>query len=108
MWLFVSGGFLSVVAHRTQPENLLVRARHPEHIRVFFSEAEQIHMPGADYPYRTVVSRDAVQSAMVNQIQTMAYDNFKASIDDLEYHDACLDIWRTMWAYGYRLRQEEV
>ena len=81
MWIFVSGGFLSVVAHRTQPENLLVRARHPEHIRAVFSEAEQIHMPGADYPYRTVVSRDAVQTAMVNQIQTMAYDNFKASID---------------------------
>ena len=108
MWLFVSGGFLSVVAHRTQSENLLVRARHPEHIRAVFSEAEQIHMPGADYPYRTVVSRDAVQTAMVDQIQTMAYDNFKASIDDVEYHDACLDIWRTMWAYGYRQRQEGV
>ena len=108
MWLVVSGGFLAVVAHRTQPENLLVRARHPEHIRAVFSEAELIHMPGADYPYRTVVSRDAVQTAMVNQIQTMAYDNFKASIDDEAYHDACLDIWRTMWAYGYRHRQEGV
>ena len=65
-------------------------------------------MPGADYPYRTVVSRDAVQTAMINQIQTMTYDNFKASIDDVEYHDACLDIWRTMWAYGYHHRQEGV
>ena len=45
---------------------------------------------------------------MINQIQTMTYDNFKASIDDVEYHDACLDIWRTMWAYGYHHRQEGV
>ena len=108
MWLFVSGGFLSVVGHRTQPDGLLVRARHPEHIRAVFSEAELIHMPGADYPYRTVVSRDAVQTAMINHIQTMTYDNFKASIDDVEYHNACLDVWRTMWAYGYRHRHEGV
>ena len=32
MWLYVSGGFVSVVAHRTEHEHLLVRARHPDHI----------------------------------------------------------------------------
>lgn len=104
MWLFLSGGFLSVVAHRTQPNNLLVRARHSSHIHTAFPEAELIHMPSADYPYRAVVSRDSVQSAMVDQIQSMVYDNFKASISDSEYHDACIDIWRTMWAYGNRYR----
>lgn len=104
MWLFVSGGFLSVVAHRTQPGNLLVRARHPDHIHAVFPEAELIQMPNADYPYRAVVSREIVQTAMVDQIQSMVYDNFKASIDDFEYHDTCLDVWRTMWAYGERHR----
>ena len=105
MWLFVSGGFLSVVAHRTQPEDLLVRARHPDHIHAIFPKAELVHMPSADYPYRAVVSRDSVQTAMANQIQTMVYDNFKASIDDIEYHDTCIDVWRTMWAYGHRHRR---
>ena len=104
MWLFVSGAFLSLVAHRTQPENLLVRARHPDHIRTVFPDAEIIHMASADYPYRAVVSREGVQTAMVNQIQTMVYDNFKASIGDFEYHDACLKVWHTMWAYGERHR----
>ena len=104
MWLFVSGGFLSVVAHRTQPEDLLIRARHPEHIHVVFPEAEVIHMPSADYPCRTVVSRTVVEAAIANYVHTMVYDNFKASIDDHEYHDVCLNVWHTMWVYGDRYR----
>ena len=35
----------------------------------------------------------------------MAYDNFKNSIPDDDYHDVCLDVWRTMWAYGNRNRR---
>lgn len=104
MWLYVSGGFLSVVAHRTRPESLLVRARHPSHIHAMFPEAEVAHMPAADYPYRVVLNRTVVHVAIVEYLQTMVYDNFKASIDDFEYHDACLDVWRTMWAYGERHR----
>jgi hypothetical protein len=34
----------------------------------------------------------------------MVYDNFKASIDDHEYHHVCLDVWHTMWVYGERHR----
>ena len=104
MWLFVSGGFLSIVGHCTLPESLLVRARHPKHIRAMFPEVELTYMPTADYPYRVVLGRGVVQEAMVQYVQTLAYDNFKASIDNFEYHDACLDIWRTMWAYGSRYR----
>jgi hypothetical protein len=33
MWLYISDGFLSIVAHRDLPMHLLVRARHPEHIQ---------------------------------------------------------------------------
>ena len=104
MWLFVSGGFLSVVAHRTQPEDLLVRARHPGHIHALFPEVELTFMPTADYPYRTVVSRTIVEGAIANYVRTLMYDNFKASIDDHEYHDVCLNVWHTMWVYGERHR----
>ena len=104
MWLLVSGGFLSVVAHRTQPEDLLVRARHPGHIHALFPEVELTFMPTADYPYRTVVSRTVVEGALANYVRTMMYDNFKASIDDHEYHDVCLNVWHTMWVYGERHR----
>ena len=61
-------------------------------------------MRNADYPYRVVLSRTIVHEAIVEYLQTMVYDNFKASIDDVEYHDACIDVWRTMWAYGNRYR----
>ena len=49
-----------------------------------------------------------VHEAIVEYLQTMVYDNFKASIDDVEYHGACIDIWRTMWAYGNRYRNRDV
>ena len=106
MWLFVSGGFLSIVGHCTLPDSLLVRARNPDHIRAMFPEVELTCMPTADYPYRAVLGRGAVQEAMVQYIQTMVYDNFKASIDDHDYHDVCLNVWRTMWVYGKRHRNQ--
>ena len=86
MWLYLSPGFLSVVAHRTEPEKLLVRARHPDHIHAVF--------------HRTVV-----QSTVADYIKNMTYDNFKGSIEDANYHGVCLDVWRTMWAYGSRYRR---
>lgn len=104
MWLYVSGGFLSVVAHRTRPDFLLVRARHPGHIHTMFPGVEITYMPTADYPYRVVLDRVSVHEAIVGYVQALVYDNFKGSIDDFEYHDACLDVWRTMWAYGERHR----
>ena len=104
MWLFVSGGYLSIVAHRHQPDDLLVRARHPDHIQAVFPDAQVAFMRAADYPYRTVLPRELVQQAVGEYLLSMQYDNFKNSIIDDEYHDVCLDVWRTMWAYGTRNR----
>jgi hypothetical protein len=104
MWLYISGGFLSIVAHRDLPEFLLVRARHPSHIEALFPEIGINHLLNADYPYRTIVHRTVVARAMEHYVNNMEYDNFKNSVVDEEYHDACLDVWRTMWAYGNRYR----
>ena len=108
MWLFVSGGFLSIVAHRHQPDDLLVRARHPDHIQAVFPDAHVVFMRAADYPYRTVLPREVVQQVVSEYLLSMQYDNFKNSIIDAEYHDVCLDVWRTMWAYGNRNRNGDV
>ena len=102
MWLFVSGGFVSIVAHRHQPMHVLVRARHPEHIGALFPELEPTILNTADYRFRVVVHRTAVQHALSHYITGMEYDNFKASIGDHAYHDVCNEVWRTMWAYGKR------
>ena len=87
MWLFVSGGFVSIVAHRHQPMHVLVRARHPEHIAALFPELEPTVLDTADYRFRVVVHRTAVQRALSHYIAGMEYDNFKASIRDEPYHE---------------------
>tara|TARA_B100001093_G_scaffold520266_1_gene614084 strand:- start:63 stop:383 length:321 start_codon:yes stop_codon:yes gene_type:complete len=102
MWLFVSGGFVSIVAHRDQSMHLLVRARHPEHIQALLPDAEPSVLQSADYPYRTVVHRTVVHRALANYMMTMEYDNFKNSIVDVPYHDTCVEVWNTMWRYGHR------
>ena len=104
MWLYVSGGFLSVVAHRDDANALLVRARHPGHIASLFPDADVTHMLTADYPYRVTLPRTEVQFAVNIYLSQMMYDNFKSSVEDDEYHDVCLDVWHTMWVYGERHR----
>tara|TARA_B110000902_G_scaffold32330_1_gene34524 strand:- start:720 stop:1040 length:321 start_codon:yes stop_codon:yes gene_type:complete len=102
MWLYISDGFLSIVAHRDQPMHLLVRARHPEHIKALLPSLAVTVMPEADYQFRVVAHRTVVQRALVHYVMDMDYDNFKDSITDEPYHDVCLDVWRTMWTYGKR------
>ena len=102
MWLYISGGFLSIVAHRDQPMHLLVRARHPDHIEAFLPGLAVTVMPEADYPFRVVAHRTVVQRALIHYVMNMDYDNFKNSIDDRAYHDTCVEVWRTMWAFGHR------
>ncbi len=105
MWLYVSGGFLSIVAHRDKPEHLLVRARHPDHINALFPEADITIMPSADYPFRVVLHRMVVERAVGRYITQMSYDNFKSSVTDNDYHDACMSVWHTMFLYGEEHRR---
>lgn len=101
MWLFLPQGFVSVVAHRDN-DSLLIRARNAAHLKALFPEHEQTVLPTADYRYRVLVSRDELSAVVAEHISEMNYDNYKAAIDDYNYHDVCMDVWRTMWAYGHR------
>ena len=105
MWLYVSDGFLSIVAHRDKPEHLLVRARHPDHINALFPEADVTYLPSADYPFRAVLHRMVVEGAVGRYITQMSYDNFKNSVTDNEYHDTCVSVWHTMFLDGETHRQ---
>ena len=101
MWLFFPQGFVSVVAHRDN-DGLLVRARNAAHLEALFPEHEQTVLATADYRYRVLVSREELASVVAEHISEMSYDNYKAAIDDDNYHDVCMDVWRTMWSYGRR------
>ena len=103
MWLFTSQGFISVVADKDNPEtgNLLVRARDRNHLSDLFPNAEIFCKTPSDYKWRAWVLRDEVSSLLQSQIDNLNYTNFKNSIPDNKYHDACLDVWNVMFSAYY-------
>ncbi|MDR9497813.1 MAG: hypothetical protein RI556_01450 [Hydrogenovibrio sp.] len=102
MWIFTRDGFLSAVAHRDQPDHLMVRARERSHLQSMIDFAKSYepivvsNTPSADYHWRCVVSKRTFAAFMAEQIQGIDYDNFKGSLADADYHDACLGVWQTM------------
>ena len=105
MWIFTSTGMLSVVAHRERSNDLLVRARSPIHIREMFPYAAVDETPNADYPFRTVISRELFANVIVDYSQNISYDNFKNSIEENNFHDRCVEIWAIMLRYGFNWRE---
>ena len=98
MWLFTNQGFISVVADRSDPEtgNLLVRARDKKQLQKLFPTAIVFSKQPSDYRWRAWVPRDEVTQLVTDQVNTLNYTNFKDSIRDHKYHDACLDVWEVM------------
>lgn len=101
MWIYFPNAFLSIVAHRSKPRHLLVRARFRGDIERIFPRAKVIETPGADYAFRAEVTRNAVGQALDYHAASMEYDNVKDAVPKAERlrHDAMMDCWRSMlWA----------
>lgn len=98
MWVFTNKGFISAVAHRTKRGHLMVRARRLDHLQAIFPGIEVHQTNNADYKYRVTIHRDLLAAVMNKEIDGMQYDNFKNSISDHSYHDACSQVWRVMHA----------
>jgi hypothetical protein len=79
MWICLSDSFYSIVAHRSRPGYLLVRARRPGDIERLLPGAKVQVMPRADYRYRTVAPAKDVARALATRVQAIEYTNFKAS-----------------------------
>jgi hypothetical protein len=105
MWVFTSTGMLSVVAHRELANYVLVRARSPIHIREMFPYAAVDETPNADYPFRTVISRELFANVIADYSLNISYDNFKNSIEENNFHDRCIEIWAIMLRYGLNWRE---
>ena len=93
MWIFLNNAMLSIVAHRSKPDTLLVRARVKGDIEAVFPLAPVFTLPSADYHYRAEVPRSEVAAALAQQVNELAYDNFKASVNDRARHDWYMDVW---------------
>lgn len=96
MWVFLSDAFLSIVAHRDQPDDLMVRARLPGDIERAFPGRVAEHTPRADYPYRAIIPRAIVAKVLSDAATEIEYDNFKGSVPDPARHDAYFEVWRAM------------
>jgi hypothetical protein len=101
MWIFLSDAFLSVVADRDEPEGerLLVRARREGDIERVFPEADVTTTPAADYRFRAWLPRERVAEVLMQQVEHLAYANFKSSIRDHAYHEAAMGAWSVMHRY---------
>lgn len=104
MWLALSNGWLSIVAHRDKPEHVLVRARNQNHIESYFPDADIYTDADADYPYRADIHRDVVADVMTEYVYDIQYDNYKNSVNEEELHDALIGVWQTMYRYGHTHR----
>lgn len=85
MWLFTTQGFYSVVAHRDEPDKLLVRSRAREDIEALhrqIPDLEPFEDPDADYRWRAVVSRAEFERAVTQLVAAIDYPNFKSAVGD--------------------------
>lgn len=96
MWVYLNNAFLSIVAHRTKPEFLLVRARLKGDIERVFPGAAVSESAHNDYRFRAEVRRAEVGRVFGEKFSSLQYDNFKHSVDEQDRHDAYVKAWEAM------------
>jgi hypothetical protein len=96
MWIFMSGSFLSIVASRGVPGELLVRGRAKGDIERVFKDARVKTTPANDYRFRAWIPAPEVVKVIAAQICAIDYDNFKASVKEADRHDAYFSVWSAM------------
>ena len=96
MWIMRNEAFLSVVDKAPNPDQLVVRARVEGHIEAVFPNAKVIRDASGDYLFRAFIDRQEVAEAMFQTVMGINYSNFKNSIKDDRYHDACSSVWGVM------------
>jgi hypothetical protein len=86
MWIMTPTSFISIVAHRSKPDVLLVRARLKGDIKRLFPAARVSTTPTADYRYRAEVAREVVGMVLSDLAATLAYTNVKGAIPKGKVH----------------------
>jgi len=101
MWIFTKeGGFLSVVAHDTDPKLRRVRARKREHLRAAFPDAEIIEVTDGDYRWHADVPWATVAWHVIRSLRDMDYtSHVKEAVagDDDDFYEAMLACWSALW-----------
>ena len=82
---------------------LKVRARNPEHLKALFPTQHIEESTGTDYRWRVFVPKAEFAEWAKKQVEGIAYDNFKNSVDDHDLHDLYADFWTLHWKYQFRI-----
>jgi hypothetical protein len=106
MWIFLSDAFMSIVEDRQHEGNLLVRSRFASHLRHVFPEAKVIKTPRHDYAFRVSVPRKEVAQVIAARIASIDYANFKNTVAERPYPNACLSVWGAMFTTQERQLQK--
>lgn len=99
MWIFTSVGFISVVRSDIEPGRLIVRARNIKHLEILLPNAEIVHLPNRDYKYRVFITQEQFTALMLKLSTSIDYVNFKSSVHEIKYRDACHEVWGVMNRY---------
>ena len=102
MWVTLNNGFFSIVENAHNRHELLVRARRKDDIPRVFRVPQQF-TPDRDYPYRVSLARVKVAEVLARSVMGVDYSNFKDSIPDHTFHDACTRVWSTMFEVDDRV-----
>ncbi len=77
----------------------MARARDKKHLETLFPGQKIIETRQADYRFRCIIDQEQLTDFMIEQSKAVTYDNFKNSIRDNAYHDACSKVWGVMYGY---------
>ena len=116
MWIFLPGGFVSVVHKDCPPHYVLVRARSRAHLNSFFeplpsrerrSVQERVRAhEGTDYQFRVSVPRATLKRVLAVHVEDLDYSNFKNAAERLvplsspqgaRWIGALHDVWSAVW-----------
>lgn len=104
MWILTNNAFVSIVEHRDDPDMLVVRGRHAGDVARFLGVLKALEQvtPDADYRFRIVAKRDAVEKALVRAVRDVTYPNFKNSIRESWRHTIANRIWAIFFDHQSR------
>lgn len=90
MWLLTTIGFHSIVAHRDDPDLVIVRARTREDIEALskrYLPVDEIDAEtGTDYPFWIFVARDEFERTVATLARDIDYDNVKNAVAARQGH----------------------
>src|SRR5262245_28238814 len=100
MWLLTTQGFYSVVAHRRDPQRLIVRARLREDLEALREQIPALRVYSdrdADYRWRALVTRAEWVAAVAELATELDYDNFKRAVAERQGRDR-QRLYHRVWA----------